>query len=181
LCWEFETNFSVEKSNSVHNNVKQNQNKFISYNVKNIPNDWMTDLNVINSINECINNIEYSNGSQCDVNRLYDGFVEIMRNEMNLKLESKVKIMNGTNNRKRWFKKPWWNNELIEKWNSACIAEKDYVSSKNGILKTQLRMPSLGLHNAHPLLALKISRKKLVRVYNAHGLSKKNRRRKCKN
>jgi hypothetical protein len=63
LCWEFETNFSVEKSNSVHNNVKQNQNKFISYNVKNIPNDWMTDLNVINSINECINNIEYSNGS----------------------------------------------------------------------------------------------------------------------
>jgi hypothetical protein len=38
-------------------------------------------------------NIEYSNGSQCDVNRLYDGFVEIMRNEMNLKLKSKVKIM----------------------------------------------------------------------------------------
>ena len=74
----------------------------------------MTDLNVINSINECINNIEYSNGSQCDVNRLYDGFVEIMRNEMNLKLKSKVKIMNGTNNRKRWFKKPWWNNELTE-------------------------------------------------------------------
>jgi len=29
------------------------------------------------------------------------------------------------------------------------------------------------LHNAHPLLALKISRKKLVRVYNAHGLLKK--------
>jgi hypothetical protein len=34
-------------------------------------------------------------------------------------------------------------------------------------------IPYLGLHNAHPLLALKISRKKLVRVYNAHGLSKK--------
>ena len=29
------------------------------------------------------------------------------------------------------------------------------------------------MHNAHPLLALKISRKKLVIVYNAHGLSKK--------
>ena len=28
-------------------------------------------------------------------------------------------------------------------------------------------IPYLGLHNAHPLLALKISRKKLVRVYNA--------------
>jgi hypothetical protein len=33
--------------------------------------------------------------------------------------------------------------------------------------------PSLGLHNAHLLLALKISRKKLIRVYNAHELSKK--------
>jgi hypothetical protein len=29
------------------------------------------------------------------------------------------------------------------------------------------------VHNAHPLLALKISRKKIVRVYTAHGLSKK--------
>jgi hypothetical protein len=34
-------------------------------------------------------------------------------------------------------------------------------------------VPSLGLHNAHLLLALKISRKKLIRVYNAHELSKK--------
>ena len=34
-------------------------------------------------------------------------------------------------------------------------------------------VPSLGLHHAHLLLALKISRKKLIRVYNAHELSKK--------
>ena len=42
-----------------------------------------------------------------------------------------------------------------------------------------LTIPYLVLHNVHwcimhiPLLALKISRKKLVRVYNAHGLLKK--------
>jgi hypothetical protein len=43
------------------------------------------------------------------------------------------------------------------------------------MLPTKFRfnwLPSLGLHNAHLLLALKISRKKLVSVYNAHGLSK---------
>ena len=34
-------------------------------------------------------------------------------------------------------------------------------------------VPYLGLYNAHLLLALKISRKKLFRVYNAHGLLKK--------
>ena len=40
-------------------------------------------------------------------------------------------------------------------------------------MRSQTRIPYLGLHNAHPLLALKISRKKLVRVYNVHGLLKK--------
>ena len=37
----------------------------------------------------------------------------------------------------------------------------------------EYHIPYLGLHNAHPILALKISRKKLVRVYNTHGLLKK--------
>ena len=40
-------------------------------------------------------------------------------------------------------------------------------------MKAWIQSPYLGLYNAHPLLALKISRKKLVRVYNAHGLLKK--------
>jgi hypothetical protein len=40
------------------------------------------------------------------MNKSYNGFVEIMHNEMNLKLESKVKIMHGTNNKKRRFTKP---------------------------------------------------------------------------
>ena len=44
-----------------------------------------------------------------------------------------------------------------------------FIPVKNNIFT----LPYLGLHNAHPLLALKISRKKLVRVYNAHGLLKK--------
>ena len=42
------------------------------------------------------------------------------------------------------------------------------------LLASQIKeIPYLGLHNAHPLLALKISRKKLVPVYNVHGLLKK--------
>jgi hypothetical protein len=50
---------------------------------------------------------------------------------------------------------------------------KDLNKNNNtfsSLLKKML--PYLGLHYAHPLLALKISRKKLVRVYNAHGLLK---------
>ena len=46
----------------------------------------------------------------------------------------------------------------------------------NFIARRRMALPSLGLHNTHWCimhLALKISRKKLVRVYNVHGLSKK--------
>jgi hypothetical protein len=49
----------------------------------------------------------------------------------------------------------------------------DFIKVLNIFFNYWHGVPYLGLHNAHPLLALKISRKKLVRVYNAHGLLKK--------
>ena len=55
----------------------------------------------------------------------------------------------------------------MEKYGYPLVTEGESVSP----MTKALRIPYLGLHNAHALLALKISRKKLVRVYNAHGLS----------
>ncbi|CAC5413067.1 unnamed protein product [Mytilus coruscus] len=66
LCWELEANFSSNseiKANKCSVSSKnQNQKKSVSYNVKNIPNNWMSDQVSINSINECIHNIECSDG-----------------------------------------------------------------------------------------------------------------------
>ncbi|CAC5401445.1 unnamed protein product [Mytilus coruscus] len=45
----------------------------------------------------------------------------------------------NTNNQKRRIKKPWWNDELTNKWNNVCTAERDYVTCKQGSLKQQLR------------------------------------------
>ncbi|CAG2200582.1 unnamed protein product [Mytilus edulis] len=53
--------------------------------------------------------------------------------------ETKVKVLNSTNNRKRRIKKPWWNDKLTNKWNIVCTAERDYVTCKQGSLKQQLR------------------------------------------
>ena len=36
---------------------------------------------------------------------IYNSFVDIMHNEMNNKLESRVKVLNGSNNKRRRFKK----------------------------------------------------------------------------
>ena len=58
---------------------------------------------------------------------------------MDSKLDPKVKILNCSNNKRRRFKKPWWNNDLSEKWNSVCVAENEYLASKQLSLKSQLR------------------------------------------
>ncbi|CAG2184688.1 unnamed protein product [Mytilus edulis] len=146
LCWEFETNFdnineicSIDLSHSAHNSVKQQNNTYVSYDVKNIPNDWMTNNDILDKINMCIDNIQCSKGRQFEVDKLYNNFVEILHSEMNDKLETKVKVLNSTNNRKRRIKKPWWNDKLTNKWNIVCTAKRDYVTCKQGSLKQQLR------------------------------------------
>ncbi|CAC5398041.1 unnamed protein product [Mytilus coruscus] len=100
----------------------------------------MSDQVSINSINECIHDIECSDGLQKDVDDLYNNFVDIMHNEMNNKLESRVKVLNGTNNKRRRFKKPWWNNKLTEKWNNVCEAEKNFLNSPHTCNTTKKEM-----------------------------------------
>ncbi|CAG2243365.1 unnamed protein product [Mytilus edulis] len=146
LCWEFETNFdnineicSIDLSHSAHNSLNQQNNTYVSYDVKNIPSDWMTNNDILDKINMCIDNIQCSKGRQFEVDKLYNNFVEILHSEMNDKLETKVKVLNSTNNRKRRIKKPWWNDKLTNKWNIVCTAERDYVTCKQGSLKQQLR------------------------------------------
>ncbi|VDH89325.1 Hypothetical predicted protein [Mytilus galloprovincialis] len=146
LCWEFETNFdnineicSIDLSHSAHNSLNQQNNTYVLYDVKNIPSDWMTNNDILDKINMCIDNIQCSKGRQFEVDKLYNNFVEILHSEMNDKLETKVKVLNSTNNRKRRIKKPWWNDKLTNKWNIVCTAERDYVTCKHGSLKQQLR------------------------------------------
>ena len=57
---------------------------------------------------------------------MYCNFVEILQDEMNLKLDKKPRILNSGNNKRRRVRKPLWNDELTNKWNSVCQAEKQY-------------------------------------------------------
>ncbi|CAG2220663.1 unnamed protein product [Mytilus edulis] len=128
---------NIEKENI---NVKnQNVQKRVIYDVKNIPNSWFEDENVINSINSCIRDIEKSNGDQDDVDNIYCEFVNIMHNEMNSKLNTKTKLLNSCNNKRRRFKKPWWSNDLTSKWNETCSAENQYLRCTNNSNKSALR------------------------------------------
>ena len=139
LCWEMESALceSVNNEKSSYS-ICDTSNQFI-YNVKNIPDNWMKDESVRNLINLCISNIESCNGSQFEIDNLYDDFVNIMHNEMDNKLDKKVKILNGRNNKRRRFKKQWWNDELTLKWNTVCVAENQYLHCTHKNNKVHLR------------------------------------------
>lgn len=59
LCWEME-NLLCESIENEKSSKNQYGNEHVTYNVKNIPNNWMQDENVISLINSCIANIDYS-------------------------------------------------------------------------------------------------------------------------
>ena len=126
LCWEFESAV-CENTNKQSLNSHDNRSNHIVYNVKNIPDTWMNDENSINLINSCIANIESCNGIQVELDNIYSEFINVIHNEMNDKLDKKIKIMNSVNNKKRRFKKRWWTDELTVKWNQVCLAEKQYL------------------------------------------------------
>ncbi|CAG2217165.1 unnamed protein product [Mytilus edulis] len=58
---------------------------------------------------------------------------------MNSKLNTKTKLLNSCNNKRRRFKKPWWSNDLTSKWNETCSAENQYLRCTNNSNKSALR------------------------------------------
>ncbi|CAG2186873.1 unnamed protein product [Mytilus edulis] len=138
LCWEFESAV-CENTNKQSLNSHDNRSNHIVYNVKNIPDTWMNDENSINLINSCIANIESCNGIQVELDNIYSEFINVIHNEMNDKLDKKIKIMNSVNNKKRRFKKRWWTDELTVKWNQVCLAEKQYLHCTKVNSNTYLR------------------------------------------
>lgn len=138
LKWEMEIALCEKKDIE---NVYKNKNvqKRVIYNVKNIPNNWLQDENVIGQINSCIVNIENSYDNQIDIDNVYNEFINIMQTEMNDKLEQKTKLLDGCNNKRRRFKKPWWSDELTLKWNETCLAESQYLKCTVSGNKTVLR------------------------------------------
>ncbi|CAG2189383.1 unnamed protein product [Mytilus edulis] len=138
LCWEFESTV-CENTNKQSLNSHDNRSNHIVYNVKNIPDTWMNDENSINLINLCIANIESCNGIQVELDNIYNDFINVIHNEMNDKLDKKIKIMNSVNNKRRRFKKRWWTDELTVKWNQVCLAEKQYLHCTKVNSNTHLR------------------------------------------
>ncbi|CAG2217548.1 unnamed protein product [Mytilus edulis] len=129
LTWEITLKFSQSNKNAAQ--PKNNRKTKTKYDIKNIPEDWLSSESALNDIDIIIQNLEFSNVTQDKINNMYDAFVNVIKTEMSTKLSSKVIVLSdGVNNKRRRCKKPWWSEELTELWSSVCASEKIWIKCK---------------------------------------------------
>ena len=85
LTWNFVLNSNYEYK-GVENPI---QKEFIKYDVQNIPYDWLKSEIAVSEINRVISSLENSAASQCNINSMYNEFVDIIKAEMCSKLSYK--------------------------------------------------------------------------------------------
>ena len=115
-----------------------------SYKVDNIPITFLNDANAVHKVSETLSNIEHALSNEADLNDAYKSFLNLIHEEMNNKLkwtdkrnnESKQNTCNHKQNKSR--AKPYWSDELQEKWDTVCEAEKLWLSC-NGARKRHLK------------------------------------------
>ncbi len=91
------------------------------YNVRNMPNDFMTSDGISNAINQLIDDINLLRENQTEVERAYDRLLDILIKEMNDKL-SYVKL----GRRKQTPFKPYWVETLSNLWQMAQCKTKHF-------------------------------------------------------
>ena len=104
----------------------------IKFDCGTIPPGFCDDVSFLLSLNEKIQEIGSSNSVQEEVNLLCSNFCGVLRNEMLQKLPHRHIILKfGLNNKRRRYRKPWWNDSLADKWNQVCIAERNWLKTKD--------------------------------------------------
>ncbi|CAG2250305.1 unnamed protein product [Mytilus edulis] len=97
LTWEITLKFSQSNKNAAQ--PKNNRKTKTKYDIKNIPEDWLSSESALNDIDIIIQNLEFSNVTQDKINNMYDAFVNVIKTEMSTKLSSKVIVLSdGVNN-----------------------------------------------------------------------------------
>ncbi|CAG2223305.1 unnamed protein product [Mytilus edulis] len=110
------------------------------YGLGKVPYDWLNSESFISDIDRIICILEESEANQCDIDKTYESFVNSIKSEMSEKIPNKIiQISNGSSNKHRRIKKPWWSTELTDLWNEVCKSETMYLKTKSCHSKKQLR------------------------------------------
>jgi len=135
LKWRVELNVVPNQgdSNLVHDN------SFTKFDVKNVPESFMTEPVFINEVHNCVFNLEQSMRNQDDIDNSYSRLCSIIHDEMQNKLPCK-RIINGPrSNKGRRIGKPWWSDDLSDLENATCEAERKWLASNSTSEKRVLK------------------------------------------
>ena len=95
------------------------------YNVSNIQPELCYDESTP-QLFQALRELEGQIQTQNEIDKIYDDFRTIVKNEMSSKLPKKEYVIKGgVCNKRRQIRKPWWNLDLQCLWNEMCRAEKN--------------------------------------------------------
>ena len=95
------------------------------YKLSGIPASFMNCEISFRNLMDAIQKIEMSLREEQDVQQAYTDFVDLLRAEMDSKLQKRKHLKpNITNKPHKSKAKPYWNSELQELWNETCRCEK---------------------------------------------------------
>ncbi|CAC5398837.1 unnamed protein product [Mytilus coruscus] len=100
ICWTFNTlvyddQIMVRHAQSTDNETTEH----VKFDTRNVPNDWLTDVEVVSKLNQLILDLEHSENNQLEIDNKYDELVNVIQDEMNSKLDKrKVYCADGIRN-----------------------------------------------------------------------------------
>ncbi|CAC5412508.1 unnamed protein product [Mytilus coruscus] len=90
ICWTFNTlvyddQIMVRHAQSTDNETTEH----VKFDTRNVPNDWLTDVEVVSKLNQLILDLEHSENNQLEIDNKYDELVNVIQDEMNSKLDKR--------------------------------------------------------------------------------------------
>ena len=127
FTWTFKTFIGRDYQTVPDNTLDNGTINTVRFDTRNVPIDWMSDAETVSKLNILIQDLETSELNQSSLDSKYGELVKIVHDEMELKLNKlRTNVENGTNNKRRRMKKPWWNDDLTVLWNDVCKAEREW-------------------------------------------------------
>ena len=114
------------------------QPTFRKYDVRNVPQDILSDDISVEAIERLIHKLENENITQREIDAIYTSLVDVIHTEMDNNLNYRD-IRAGAKKRKRYFTKPWWSQELKVLWDNVREAENIFLKCKDNRNKRSLR------------------------------------------
>ena len=124
-----------------------NFRRIAQYNLSDIPASFLNCESSFQCVMETIQTIERSLCEEHDVQLAYSEFVELIKNEMDLKIPKRKQFKpNHSHKTHKSSTNPYWTSELQDLWGEICKRKRIWLENKRGVKDTGLVKVSILEH-----------------------------------